>query len=740
MSYYVQGQSFNDSFSYHMRWDVVMTGISAYFSFILLSLALPVLAMFALDFWLARRGARKTHKTKIALPAAVWVGSLVFLPNSMTSFMAVVNASVNPPEARVDNLYHELEQANFNTRISNKTEISARAPPESKNLLLIYLESLEQSYLDQARFPDLVPNIQKELGAALRFSNLRQYPGTSYTIAGMFASQCGAPLLGFGVDENDVMHHSSYTKNIACLGDVLGKAGYYQANMLGTDARFSGLDKHYLNHGYNEVSGFYELREQAVAKYGSGYEGRWGVYDDALFEFAGQKYEELAGKNQRFNLTFETIDSHGPNGTPSPSCPRYPHSDNSILRAVHCSDYLLGQFLERIRQSPAYANTVVMVMSDHLAMRNDATHLYPPLEQRRLLAFALNAGQAGVIDMAGGHFDIAHTVLGLLKVGNDARFALGQDLLQAEQKDRYLAYNNFDRMKSFFRKYDSSEKIALCNEPGITLDNLEERSLRVGGKKIILSYAGMHNFPEGRLLIMKADKDGVVESYRMVNQEDAPELIAAAPDAIYFILTKYGQAPFGLLEGQAGNRWKWYIGNPSSTAGVSSSVASLRDISISPAQCRKIIEANQAATPEVFAARQQAQKQASPGSAADNRLARFVADIHAPKLPKRMKAGKTLVTPITVTNTGEEDWPVDHTQVRLAYHWLDTNRKEIVWDGMRSNFSEVLPPGDAQALKAKIRAPDKPGEYILQLTLIQEGVGWFDQQGFQPPEMKVTVR
>jgi hypothetical protein len=38
-----------------------------------------------------------------------------------------------------------------------------------------------------------------------------------------------------------------------------------------------------------------------------------------------------------------------------------------------------------------------------------------------------------------------------------------------------------------------------------------------------------------------------------------------------------------------------------------------------------------------------------------------------------------------------------------------------------------------------VRAPDAPGRYTLRLSLVQEGVAWFDARGARPLDLVVDV-
>jgi hypothetical protein len=65
--------------------------------------------------------------------------------------------------------------------------------------------------------------------------------------------------------------------------------------------------------------------------------------------------------------------------------------------------------------------------------------------------------------------------------------------------------------------------------------------------------------------------------------------------------------------------------------------------------------------------------------------------------------------------------------VRLAYHWIEKSSRELaIFEGQRSALSPHLDPHACRRYSMKIVAPNQPGEYILQTTIVQEGVCWFE--------------
>ncbi|HVY53648.1 MAG TPA: hypothetical protein VHA13_03925 [Gammaproteobacteria bacterium] len=63
--------------------------------------------------------------------------------------------------------------------------------------------------------------------------------------------------------------------------------------------------------------------------------------------------------------------------------------------------------------------------------------------------------------------------------------------------------------------------------------------------------------------------------------------------------------------------------------------------------------------------------------------------------------------------------------VNLSYQWLDAKTLCVIKDGYRSSLLEALPPHKSTVLPLRLSYPHKPGQYILKVTLVQEGCSWF---------------
>lgn len=250
------------------------------------------------------------------------------------------------------------------------------------NLIYIYAESLEETYFNEEIFPGLMPHLQALKQQAIVFDNVAQVSHSGWTIAGMVASQCGVPLFTPG-GGNSLSGMSSFMSGATCVGDILSGQGYHLAYMGGANTEFAGKKHFYQTHGFSSIEGRHELEDRLQD---INYQSAWGIYDDDLLSFASDKLAILQQSQQPFGLFLLTLDTHHPQGHLSASCAgqSYTQGKNPMLDAVHCADYLLGRFINDIRQSALADNTLIVLASDHLAMKNTAFAQLEKAQRRNL--------------------------------------------------------------------------------------------------------------------------------------------------------------------------------------------------------------------------------------------------------------------------------------------------------------------------------------------------------------------
>lgn len=75
--------------------------------------------------------------------------------------------------------------------------------------------------------------------------------------------------------------------------------------------------------------------------------------------------------------------------------------------------------------------------------------------------------------------------------------------------------------------------------------------------------------------------------------------------------------------------------------------------------------------------------------------------------------------------------------IHLSYHWINASSNEtVVFDGERTKLVSILPSNlvnnssnlKEQNYQLRVKTPKLPGNYIIRITLVQEGLRWFDQE------------
>jgi hypothetical protein len=114
--------------------------------------------------------------------------------------------------------------------------------------------------------------------------------------------------------------------------------------------------------------------------------------------------------------------------------------------------------------------------------------------------------------------------------------------------------------------------------------------------------------------------------------------------------------------------------------------------------------------------------------------------------PKAVGASGEFTVRTLVRNVGEQTLPAlggavdDALQVNMAYHWLSMDGKPVIWDGLRTPIGAALRKSDSREVKLTVRAPPTPGDYVLEVDVVQEKEFWFGGVGSQTARMNVNVR
>jgi len=135
---------------------------------------------------------------------------------------------------------------------------------------------------------------------------------------------------------------------------------------------------------------------------------------------------------------------------------------------------------------------------------------------------------------------------------------------------------------------------------------------------------------------------------------------------------------------------------------------------------------------------------AHPRSRAPLRDSAFRAEIRIPEFPATVPKGATLRLSVLVTNRGDTMWPgcersAGKFQINLGSHWLNASGQVASKEEGRTPLAADLSPSQETTLSFVVNAPAEPGEYLLEIDLLQEGVSWFGLKGSQTFRGRISV-
>ena len=347
--------------------DVVLDGINA-------CVPLAVLVLFLSIFLII--GLRNKHgKCMIALflVAVIACGSAGRAAYEVYDELDVKEYLVSQKKES-----HFIEQNYVDPRTTKIT-----FPDKKRNLIYIYLESMESTFASKGDGGGLdfncIPELTTLAEENTNFSNSDKlgggYPayGGTWTMAGIFSQTSGIPIKNSEQTDDvnaTLAEQSSFSSQARNLEDILADEGYNQCFMIGSDATFGGRRAYFESHGKGktEICDYNTAKENGQIP--EDYYVWWGYEDQKLFANAQEKLTELSSKDEPFNFTMLTVDTHFEDGYVCEQC-QNEFGDNQYANVMACSSRQVDAFVKWIQQQPFYENTTIVISGDHLTMDSD---------------------------------------------------------------------------------------------------------------------------------------------------------------------------------------------------------------------------------------------------------------------------------------------------------------------------------------------------------------------------------
>ncbi len=312
------------------------------------------------------------------------------------------------------------------------SEVEFDFPEQKRNLIYIFMESMEISYYSEelggVEESNLIPELYEIAEENLTFNNNGGFyvpEGTGWTVGAMVAQTSGLPLL-IPIDGNSYGSFRSFLPGATSIGDILSEAGYRQKLLIGSDASFGGRREYFTQHGNYDIVDYIAAKEKQYID--ENYYVWWGYEDSKLYEFAKEEVKELAKGSEPFNLTMLTVDTHFFDGYLCDECEQV--YESQYENVIACASRQLYNFLTWIKQQDFYENTTIVIAGDHLTMDNDFfASIDSNYVRKGYYVFINSAAEYQGNDREVSSFDFFPTTLASMGIKfNEDRLGLGTNL------------------------------------------------------------------------------------------------------------------------------------------------------------------------------------------------------------------------------------------------------------------------------------------------------------------------
>ena len=127
----------------------------------------------------------------------------------------------------------------------------------------------------------------------------------------------------------------------------------------------------------------------------------------------------------------------------------------------------------------------------------------------------------------------------------------------------------------------------------------------------------------------------------------------------------------------------------------------------------------------------------------------FKAEITLIDPPAKLRTGQKETIRVKVKNASDVMWwargarintrPDNKFYIAAGDRWLKSDGSLLTNMDGRYGIPKDLAPGEETELPLLITAPKEPGDYTLEVDLVQEQVAWFSEKGSPTAKTKITI-
>lgn len=279
------------------------------------------------------------------------------------------------------------------------------------NLLIILMESFSANAVEAVGGEaGVTPHLNRLSREGILFKNM--YANSFRTDRGIVSVLNGY----LAQPTTSIMKYPAKSQTLPSLAKSLVKEGYTADMLYGGDINFTNMQSYFFSSGYSHITADRDFPLKSRLS-------KWGANDDVTFPYLYESIQSRTDADGPWFSTFLTLSSHEPFKVP------FDHLENPYLNSVAFTDSCLGDFIDRLKTTPAWENLLVILISDHgFHYPAELTDYEPRRFHIPMLWIGGAVKRPEVIETYANQTDLAATLLNQLDLPYD-EFRFSKDIL-----------------------------------------------------------------------------------------------------------------------------------------------------------------------------------------------------------------------------------------------------------------------------------------------------------------------
>jgi phosphoglycerol transferase MdoB-like AlkP superfamily enzyme len=271
-----------------------------------------------------------------------------------SAYNPVWNVLYTYTESKKHLIYHFSSQQLAKKRLNDlytKNDLQEKWLTKNQpNVVFIVLESFLSKLIGlRENGIEITPNLNALTKSGIYFKNL--YATGDRSDKGLAAIFSGLPAL----PKSSFIQFPKIFPKIPSVYNDFAKQGYETSFYYGGNLDFANLRSYFIATGVKNIVSNNEMPNNIVR-------GRWGVHDEFMFSTF---LKDIKKMKTPFFTTLFTLSNHEPFDLPSSLKFGNKTGDDSYKSTAYYTDSCLGQFMQALKSSELWRQTLVVIVADH---------------------------------------------------------------------------------------------------------------------------------------------------------------------------------------------------------------------------------------------------------------------------------------------------------------------------------------------------------------------------------------